>query len=69
MKKIRVQLNVVKVQSYVMLVLPNVTMESLNVRKKKKKEPTNMTKVWSHVMLVLPTVMMELSNLRKKIRV
>ena len=67
MKKIRVQLNVVKVQSYMMLVLPNVTMESLNVRK--KKEPSNMTKVWSHVMLVLPNVMMELSNLRKKIRV
>ena len=67
MKKIKVQLNVVKVQSYMMLVLPNVTMESLNVRK--KKEPSNMTKVWSHVMLVLPNVMMELSNLRKKIRV
>ena len=34
----------VKVQSYVMLILPNMTMEPSNVRKKKKK-PLNMAKV------------------------
>ena len=33
----------VKVQSYVMLILPNMTMEPSNVRKKKK--PLNMAKV------------------------
>ena len=32
--KKREPLNVIKVQSYVMLVLPNVKMEPLNVRKK-----------------------------------
>ena len=35
-KKIREPSNVTKVQSYVMLVLPNVTMELSNVRKKLK---------------------------------
>ena len=33
-KKIRVQPNVAKVQLYVMLVLPHVTMKTSNVRKK-----------------------------------
>ena len=36
----------VKVQSYMMLVLPNITMESSNVRKKIIiKEPLNVAKV------------------------
>ena len=38
--------NVTKVQLYVMLVLPNVTMKLSNVRKK-IKVPPNVTKVWS----------------------
>ena len=43
-----------KVSSNVMLVLPNVTMESSNVRKKKKKrKPPNVTKKHSYVMLEL----------------
>ena len=49
-----------------MLVLPNVTLEPSNVRRKKKKEPSNVTKVRSHVMLILHNVTMELSNMRKK---
>ena len=35
----------VKVQSYVMLILLDVTIEPSNVRKKKIKEPLNVTKV------------------------
>ena len=54
-----------KVQSNKMLVLPNVTMELSNVRKKKIRESLNVTKVQSHVMLVLPNVTMELPNVRK----
>ena len=54
-----------KVRSYVILVLPNVTIELSNVRKKIRKPP-NMTKVQSYVILVLPNVTMELSNMRKK---
>ena len=50
----------VKVQSYVMLILLNVTMEPSNVRKKIKK-PLNVTKV-------LPTVTIKPSNVRKQIR-
>ena len=53
-----------KIQLDVMLVLPNVTMESSNVRK--IKEPLNMTKILSNVMLVLPNVTMESLNMRKK---
>ena len=45
--------NVTKVQSHVMLVLPNVTIELSNV-KKKIKVPPNVRKVQSSVMLVLP---------------
>ena len=55
----------IKVQSYMMLALPNVTMEPSNVRKK-KKEPSNVIKVQSHVNSVLPNVTMEPSNVRKK---
>ena len=50
-KKIKEPLNVIKVQSHMMLVLHNVRMKSLNVRKKKKKPP-NVTKVPSNVTLV-----------------
>ena len=53
-----------KVQSNVILVLPNVTMEPSNVRKK-IRESLNVTKVQSHVMLVLPNITIELSNVRK----
>ena len=50
----------VKVQSYVMLILLNVIMEPSNVRKKIKK-PLNVTKV-------LPIVTIKPSNVRKQIR-
>ena len=49
-----------------MLVLPNVTIEPLNVRK--KKEPSNVIKVKLHVTLVQHNVRIESSNVRKKIR-
>ena len=62
--KIKVPPNVRKVRSNKMLVLPNVTMEPSNVRKK-IRESLNVTKVQSHVMLVLPNITMELSNVRK----
>ena len=52
-----------KILSYVMLILFNVIMEPLNVRK--KKELSNVTKVQSHVMLILLNMTMELSNVRK----
>ena len=55
-KKIKEPPNVIKVQSHVMLVLPNVTMTPLNVRK--NKEPSNASKVRSYVMLVLPNMTM-----------
>ena len=42
----------------VMLVLPNVTMELSNVRKK-NKVPSNVTQVQSNVILVLPNVTIE----------
>ena len=54
-----------KVQSHVILILPNVTMELSNVRKK-IKIPSNVTKLWSDVMLVLLNVTMEPLNVRKK---
>ena len=53
-----------KVQTYVMLVLPNVTIELSNVRKK-KEEPLNVTKEQSHVMLELHNVRIKPSNVRK----
>ena len=53
-----------KVQSDVMLVLPNVTMEPFNVEKKKK--PPNVTKQQSHVMLELHNMRIEPTNVRKK---
>ena len=65
-KKIKVQLNVAKVQSYMMSVLLNVTLEPLNV---KKIELSNVTKVWSHVILVLHNVTIKLLNMRKKNKV
>ena len=57
-----------KVWSNVMLVLLNVTMRPLNVRKKKIRERLNVTKVQSHMMLVLSNVTMKLSNVRKKLK-
>ena len=54
-----------KVWSNVMLVLPNVTMELSNVRKK-IRELSNVTKVQLHMMLVIPNVRMIPSNVRKK---
>ena len=54
-----------KVQSHVMLVLHNVKIVPLNVRKK-IKEPLNVTKVQSYVMLVLYNVRMVPSNVGKK---
>ena len=53
----------IKVQSYMMLALPNVTMEPSNVE---KGEQSNVIKVRLHMMLVLPNVGMEPSNMRKK---
>ena len=53
-----------KVQTYVLLVLPNVTIELSNVRKK-KEEPLNVTKEQSHVMLELHNVRIKPSNVRK----
>ena len=44
------------------LVLPNVTIELLNVRRK-KKEPPNVTKELSHVILDLHNMRMKLSNM------
>ena len=48
-----------------MLVLHNVRMELLNVRKKKIREPLNVTKVLSNVMLELHNVRMKPLNVRK----
>ena len=56
-----------KIQSNVMLVLPNVIMEPSNVRKKKKNYQ-NVTEEQSHMMLELHNVMMESTNVRKKIK-
>ena len=56
-----------KVRSYVILVLPNVTMKLSNMRKKIKESP-NVTKVQLEVMLVLHNVRIESSNVRKKIK-
>ena len=58
-------MNVTKVQSYMMLELHNVVMESSNVEKK-KKEPLNVTKELLHVMLELYNVRMKPLNVRKK---
>ena len=54
-----------KIRSNKMLVLPNVTMEPSNVRRK-IREPPNVTKVQSYVMLVLHNLKMVLSNVGKK---
>ena len=52
-----------KVQLHVMLVLYNVRIKPLNVRKKKKKRKSqNLTKVLSNVMLKLYNVKMKSSN-------
>ena len=51
-----------------MLILPKVTIEPLNVRKIKIKEPSNVIKVKLHLRLALHNVRIELSNVRKKIR-
>ena len=55
-----------KVQSHMMLVLHNVRMVPLNV--KKNKGTTECDKVQLYVILVLHNVKMVLSNVRKKIR-
>ena len=52
-KKIRELPNVTKIQSYVMLVLHNVKMETIKYEKKKSQ---NVTKILSNVMLVLSNV-------------
>ena len=54
-----------KIRSNKMLVLPNVTMEPSNVRRK-IREPPNVTKVQSYVMLVLHNLKVVLSNVGKK---
>ena len=56
-----------KVQTNVMLVLPNVTMEPSNVKKKKNESPY-VTKEQSHVMLELYNVRMKPLNVGKKIK-
>ena len=48
-----------------MLILPNVTIELSNERKKIRVQP-DVAKVHSYVMLVLPNVIMESSNVKKK---
>ena len=53
-----------KVQSYVILVLPNVTIELSNMRKQIKVLP-NVTKVRLEVMLVLYNVRTKPLNVRK----
>ena len=50
------------------LVLPNVTMELSNMRKK-IRVPLNVTKVRSELMFVLHSVIMKLPNVRKKNKV
>ena len=60
-KKKKESLNVTKVLSNAMLVLPNVTMESSNVRKK-IREPPNVTKEKSYVILELYNVRMKPSK-------
>ena len=64
-KKKREPLNLTKVLSIVMLVLPNVTMKLSNIRKK-IKEPPNITKEQSHMILELHNVRVESSNVKKK---
>ena len=54
-----------KVWSNVMLVLLNVTMKPLIVRKK-IREQLNVTKVQSHMMLVLPNVNNRIVKREKK---
>ena len=53
-----------KVLSNVILVLPNVTIETSNVKKIRK--PPNETKEQSHMMLELYNVRIEPSNMKKK---
>ena len=69
-----------KFRSYVMLVLPNMTMVRCHVGttqcndgtfkcEKKMRVPPNVTKAWSDMVLILPNVTMKLFNVRKKIKV
>ena len=53
-----------KVQSHMILVLSNVTMKLLNVRKKIKVQ-LNVTKVQSYMMSVLLNVTLEPLNVKK----
>ena len=54
-----------KVLLNVMLVLSNVTMEPLNVKKIKIKDLQNVTKEQSHVILELHNMRIRQSNVRK----
>ena len=66
-KKIREPLNVIKVRSHEIMVLPNLTMELSSVRKMKKtkKEPSNVTKEQLRVMLKLHNMRMKPINVKK----
>ena len=64
-EKNRVSPNVTKIQSNVMLILPNMTKEPLNVRKK-INESLNVIIVQSHVMLELYNVRMNCQMWGKK---
>ena len=63
-KKIKEPPNMTTIESYVMLVLLNVTIKPLNMSKKEGTNKSN--KVWSYVMLVLLNMSMKLSDMRKK---
>ena len=56
--------NMTKVQSHVILILPNVTNETIKCEKKIKISP-NVRNVQSNVILVLPNVIVEPSNVKK----
>jgi len=51
--------------SYVMFVLPNVTLTPSNVTKN-IREPLNVINVWLYMMLILFDVTMELLNVNNK---
>ena len=64
-KKKREPLNVIKIQSHMMLVLSNLIIKTVKCEKK-IKEPSNVIKVQSYMMLALPNVIMEPSNVKKR---
>ena len=51
-KKIREPSNVVTVWSHVMLILPNLIIKFLNVRKKKKRMPPNVRKKYKGILVI-----------------